>query len=1449
MSNIPSGATNNNVTDMNIADPASQIQIDPNANQDNPIKRIYNCVDDGTTITLTQNENRFFDFLNRVHSCIDMKHDQYDFGRVNARMRKDEKYKNNIQRAIDEISCISKKFTIKKGDDNFEYETKSSAHCLESALERTTLDNTISITIDSIEEDSPELNPLMILPYDAVNDVPPIENAGIHQFELKKFVVDKANRRAESNKIKELYYGTSEPSQPKQFVMDCGARDIFEGLCNNNAGNANKSVAIFSGIMDSSSSAETYTNNNSETQKTFVVDLPFMYLLDQPGDQRININASVGPTTNYRSVQIQFTYVNGQSQDSTTSIPISVIPNISEIPNLPQISDYLANEAYNKGDTKKCIDILLKHFRNTAIIDLCKPLLDAGNKLYSNIYGPSLPLTPVVKTSLEYNQFIRKFFMNIKHWGDKFRAIDAVLYNHINELTFTGTLDTFLMRFICLSNLYGCYANINNNIILNDVKNLTPEQKEKIREIQNKADYNKFDNRVKNIISKQYVRDFLAPVSMSPSNEPNILTKCKIYIDVYVDFFEGLFEKPFDIYAPRGRTVRRLVACVVPPKYVTKMEKEDGTNTDFIFDASDLCIVWRLFVLLFHLQQVMNTHFNIEQGETLKSKYPLENETTYNENNFKDKETEILDNLSGKYVISDPETDKYIAFENTLNVMDDIYILNNVFNKDLFNLFREPADPTSLNRQYLLGRLDSNSILNHADKIIASLKYSKIHKYRKIIKPPVINFEWHPEVTFPPKETLKSGGDNHTIIQTGGGHFFKIKRTSTRITHGMGNFIETLEELARATDAFIDENNSPVVDSDNSIEIDISSIRNSKSIKIKKKNSTKDPITEAQIDMIFGGINRKDGMDVITYSLLNYEDKISVIEETLTDYYIKNYTEEPNTVNYLEIFKFIRNNDDIREFYINTPENAYDIILNNKYPDDILSKSNFDNSILTTESETLKKRTKQIICDILIYNELYQKLYSFYDSLRLIIYYGMERIHIDDSRWTNSIEALANTNSNINSYTKNNPVYMINNPVFNKNGKRNRGQNMEENTENNTKNNTKKKRGRERSRERTTKKNKNEERNREGNTGGGPFNDFVTGGSDPINLSRILSILYSDCESAKVEYLDNINSDNEMKTYKDYIIARINLYYFYAILEEYENIDNSDSSDALNELNELINIVETIKIHTTPAELVYKVERFEKVIALETENANAVSKSLTATAAQSMSLTKIDNEVTSEINRSIHKGSDIVVSAQIQLKSVSQKLEQAKQNIQKIVEKGEQNEESSNQSGKTVSETSFSDVENTQAVVENTQAVVENTQAVVENKQEDVENKQEDVENKQAVFENKQEDVENKQEDEEGSNQSGETVNEPPSSDVENTQAVVESILADVESTLAAISNNIQLAKQISDSVITTVETNSMYNADTNIVTVVDTNQGGMNKRRTKKRRTKRNNTSKKVKK
>ena len=348
----------------------------------------------------------------------------------------------------------------------------------------------------------------------------------------------------------------------------------------------------------------------------------------------------------------------------------------------------------------------------------------------------------------------------------------------------------------------------------------------------------------------------------------------------------------------------------------------------------------------------------------------------------------------------------------------------------------------------------------------------------------------------------------------------------------------------------------------------------------------------------------------------------------------------------------------MREFYINTPENAYDITLEvldkKENPDVILSDHilsklnfddsillNFDDSILNNESETLKKRTKQIICDVLIYNELYQKLYSFYDSLRLIIYYGVERIHIDDSNWTKSMKAVDNTNSNINRYT-------INNPVFNRGKKRKREVTRED-------------------------------------TVGGPFNDFVTGGSGPINLSRILSILYSDCESAKVEYLDNINSDNEMKTYKDYIIARINLYYFYAILEEYENIDNSDSSDALNELNELINIVETIKIHTTPAELVNKVERSSKGYSFRNQKANAVSKSLTATTAQSMSLTNTNNEVISGINRSIHKGSYKVVSAKTQLKSVSQKLEQAKQIIQKIVENGKQNEESSNQSGETAS--------------------------------------------------------------------------------------------------------------------------------------------------------------------
>ena len=76
---------------------------------------------------------------------------------------------------------------------------------------------------------------------------------------------------------------------------------------------------------------------------------------------------------------------------------------------------------------------------------------------------------------------------------------------------------------------------------------------------------------------------------------------------------------------------------------------------------------------------------------------------------------------------------------------------------------------------------------------------------------------------------------------------------------------------------------------------------------------------------------------------------------------------------------------------------------------------------------------------------------------------------------------------------------------------------------------------------------------------------------DLIDVSTLLSILSSDCESAKVEHLDSINCDDEDEKYKkDHIVARINLYYFYAILEEY---DGNVSSETLNELNELVDIL------------------------------------------------------------------------------------------------------------------------------------------------------------------------------------------------------------------------------------------------------------------------------------
>ena len=137
--------------------------------------------------------------------------------------------------------------------------------------------------------------------------------------------------------------------------------------------------------------------------------------------------------------------------------------------------------------------------KKDAIKEKCEGLKKSAGDLYKAINGKN--------ENYEKNgdEFGKSFFMNIKHWGDRFRAIDAVILTKNDELAFTGTTDSFLMRFISLANLYGCYAHMGHNLIINDVKELSDEQQQSIKKKRENADLEKFKlklNYINEVIDK-----------------------------------------------------------------------------------------------------------------------------------------------------------------------------------------------------------------------------------------------------------------------------------------------------------------------------------------------------------------------------------------------------------------------------------------------------------------------------------------------------------------------------------------------------------------------------------------------------------------------------------------------------------------------------------------------------------------------------------------------------------------------------------------------------------------------------------------------------------------------------------------------------------------------------------------------------------------------------------
>lgn len=670
----------------------------------NETQRMYGYFENKNVCMMNPNFKDYYTALSDVHTNIDMKHDQFEAKRTNSKMR-NEKYRESMQKAIDMISIPSGKFTTSNG----EFSTGTSANVLERALERNEYSN---FKING--KDSPSLNPIMILPFD-IKDTN--YNPQGYHFEFQRFNVKKPGiiLEKEIQKIANNYY--PENQFPTAFVNDCGPKEVFLNIKKDNNSNIT-SEAVFSGILDSSSSNE-FPEDISDKYKVYI---PFMNLYIKGGLQgTIMLYAEPKMDKDKKYIVLKFKYfLNNEDMVYKNNLQWDASIELESIPNLPEISDGIATGLHLEDKVKTC-DYLLKRF--TKKDDISEKIGNLRNDclvpLFKKIYKKNF--TPKDINMLDNHPedtFGKSFFMNIKHFGDRFRAIDAVILSNNNKLSFTGTFDGFLMRFISLANLYGCYCNKIHNFIINDVKSLTEEQKSAIDKIKSQEKYEKLKSKlmfIKNVVDKiDFNEDSFTKLDNTElAKEQTKVNKC-------LETLLNIFKKPLPVYCPRGSTIRRAVSCFIPPSFVYII---DGTNKEIVFDEKDMQSVWALTYILYYLKLIA-TGFTTGYPSILKTVKDKVNDLNAALNNIG--EEDKLNSFINKY-------NDVFNNEQQLSEEEITSQLNNAFEEfNALNDFINTSNELTISEN---DKLNSDSIIKVARRIVHYLNLDKqIELYYRIIK-------------------------------------------------------------------------------------------------------------------------------------------------------------------------------------------------------------------------------------------------------------------------------------------------------------------------------------------------------------------------------------------------------------------------------------------------------------------------------------------------------------------------------------------------------------------------------------------------------------------------------------------------------------------------------------------------------------------------------------------
>ena len=406
---------------------------------------------------------KYYKKLDKIHEVTDTRHDQQDTVRGSSRLLTDAGYRAYLQENILKKAGFiptTYEFETCSGDETREkYNLNTdSIHKLFKSLLRKHGHELFQI--DGFQIVLPKY---VVVESDNLQSTLPDNEYANCQVEISKY--DGTTR------IDEFVRVTNGKNNTFKFVNDCGSSDLYNKFVQNP--NAHfTSTSVFSGIMDSSSS----NHRENERKEHFQVFIPFMYVSEEesvwlyccPNESLTAIDAYFSKPITIGTARAIYQAINGANIEPNKTYISSLKylqqedvfkhVNITNIPTLPEISIYIASEGYNQR--KKCIDLFIKTDRSAVELK-CQPFFECAKFIF----------TIDDNITTEQKSLIDRFFMQIKHFGDRFRVIDSVVLSHDDDSrAITGTCDSFLKNLFIQAEMYGVYANKGTNLVLSNIR-------------------------------------------------------------------------------------------------------------------------------------------------------------------------------------------------------------------------------------------------------------------------------------------------------------------------------------------------------------------------------------------------------------------------------------------------------------------------------------------------------------------------------------------------------------------------------------------------------------------------------------------------------------------------------------------------------------------------------------------------------------------------------------------------------------------------------------------------------------------------------------------------------------------------------------------------------------------------------------------------------------------